>query len=284
MFAPWKGMITVMTDQEQIKELRKMIFTTAYKGNTGHLASAFSVIEILYVLYFKGIMKYDASSPQWENRDKLVMSKGQGSLALYSVLSKAGFFPKEELSTFCRPDSRLGGEPRLGDIPGVEASTGSLGHGLSYAVGMAMAYKMQDKENHVYVIIGDGECQEGSVWEAAMAAANFKLDNMTVIMDNNKLQAMGTVKELMGIDDWTGKWKEFGWNVINIDGHNVDEIEKALKSPNVMGSPTIIIANTIKGKGVSFMENVPIWHFRMPNEEELKVVLRELDIKEEELK
>lgn len=273
-----------MTDREQIKELRKMIFTTAYKGNTGHLASAFSVIEILYVLYFKGIMKYDASNPQWENRDKLVMSKGQGSLALYSVLSKAGFFPEEELSMFCQPGSRLGGEPRLGDIPGVEASTGSLGHGLSYAVGMAMAYKIQNMENHVYVIIGDGECQEGSVWEAAMAAANFKLDNMTVIMDNNKLQAMGTVKELMGIDDWSGKWKEFGWNVINIDGHSVDEIEKALRTHNIMDAPTIIIANTIKGKGVSFMENVPIWHFRMPNEEEIKVVLRELDIKEEELK
>ncbi len=273
-----------MTDQESLKELRKMIFRTAYKGNTGHLASAFSVIEILYVLYFRGILKYDSANPDWEDRDKLVMSKGQGSLALYSVLSKAGYFPKEELDTFCQPGSRLGGEPRLGDIPGVEASTGSLGHGLSYAVGIAMAYKMQKRKNHVYVIIGDGECQEGSVWEAAMAAKNFKLDNLTVIMDNNKLQAMGTVKELMDIDDWAGKWREFGWQVINVDGHDVEQVECALKMQRVEGIPTMIIADTIKGKGVSFMENVPIWHFRMPNEEELKIVMKELDIKEEELK
>lgn len=272
-----------MTDQEVVKELRKRIFRTAYKGNTGHIASAFSVIEILYVLYFKDVLKYDASNPAWKERDRLVMSKGQGSLALYSVLSRVGYFPEIELDSFCQPGSRLGGEPKLGDIPGVEASTGSLGHGLSYAIGIAMAYKMQNRKNHVYVIIGDGECQEGSVWEAAMAAKNFKLDNLTVIMDNNKLQAMGTVKELMDIDDWSGKWKEFGWNVMDIDGHDIAQIEYALKSEKNKGIPTMVIANTIKGKGVSFMENVPIWHFRMPNEEELKIVMKELDIKEEEL-
>lgn len=273
-----------MDIQEQIKELRKTIFLTAYKGNTGHLASAFSVIEILYVLYFCNVLKYDAGNPNWEDRDKLVMSKGQGSLALYSVLSKAGFFPKEELDSFCQPGSKLGGEPRLGDIPGVEASTGSLGHGLSYAVGIAMAYKIQKRKNHVYVIIGDGECQEGSVWEAAMAAKNFKLDNLTVIMDNNKLQAMGTVKELMDIDDWSGKWEEFGWHVINVDGHDVEQVENALRERRIQDTPTMVIADTIKGKGISFMENVAIWHFRMPNEEELKIVMKELDIKEEELK
>lgn len=273
-----------MTDQEWLKELRKLIFITAYKGNTGHLASAFSVIEILYVLYFKGIMNYDVSNQDWDGRDKLVMSKGQGSLALYAVLSKAGFFSREVLYTFCQPGSELGGEPRLGDIPGVEASTGSLGHGLSYAVGMAMAYKMQGKKNQVYVIIGDGECQEGSIWEAAMAAHNFNLDNLTVIMDNNKLQAMGTVKELLSIDDWTGKWREFGWNVVEIDGHNIEQIEGALKEERIRNVPKIIIANTVKGKGVSFMENVPIWHFRMPNQDELKIVMQDLDIKEEELR
>lgn len=273
-----------MMDQEMLKELRKTVFITAYKGNTGHLASAFSVVEILYALYFGGVLKYNAANPNWEDRDKLVMSKGQGSLALYSVLCKAGYFPREELGTFCRPGSRLGGEPRLGDIPGVEASTGSLGHGLSYAVGIAMAYKMQKRKNHVYVIIGDGECQEGSVWEAAMAAKNFKLDNLTAIMDDNKLQAMGTVKELMDIDDWSGKWKEFGWHVIRADGHDVGKVRAALREQRQQGIPTMIIADTVKGKGVSFMENVPIWHFRMPNQEELKIVMEELDIKEEELK
>lgn len=269
--------------QEQIKELRKMIFLTAYKGNTGHLASAFSVIEILYVLYFRGILKYDATNPNWEDRDKLVMSKGQGSLALYSVLCKAGYFPREELDTFCQPGSKLGGEPKLGDIPGVEASTGSLGHGLSFAAGIAMAYKMQKRKNHVYVIIGDGECQEGSVWEAAMSAKNFKLDNLTVIMDDNKLQAMGTVKELMDIDDWAGKWREFGWHVVRVDGHDAGQIETVLKGRREPELPTMVIADTVKGKGVSFMENVPIWHFRMPNQEELKIVMKELDIREEEL-
>ena len=272
-----------MTDLERVKKLRKKIFCTAYKGNTGHLASSFSVIEVLYVLYFKNILNYKSKEPLWEKRDRLVMSKGQGSLALYAVLSEAGFFPEEELNTFCRPGSILGGEPKLGYIPGVEASTGSLGHGLSYALGMAMAYKMDKVMNQVYVIIGDGECQEGSVWEAVMAGYNFKLDNLTVIMDNNKLQAMGTVKELMDIEDWGEKWKSFGWDVISINGHCINEIEDALRMPHKDRKPKLIIANTIKGKGVSFMENVPIWHFRMPNEEELKIVMKELDIKEEEL-
>lgn len=273
-----------MTDREKVKELRKKIFITAYKGNTGHLASAFSLIEVLYVLYFKDVLKYDSSNPEWEGRDKLVMSKGQGSLALYSVLSTAGYFPEEELYTFCQPGSKLGGEPKLGDIPGIEASTGSLGHGLSYAVGMAMAYKIQNRDNKVYTIIGDGECQEGSIWEAAMAAKKFKLDNLIVIMDNNKLQAMDTVKEIMDIDNWNGMWKEFGWNVLEVDGHDIVAIEEVLKSKPMQDKPTIIIANTVKGKGVSFMESVPIWHFRMPNEEELQIVMKELNIKEEELK
>lgn len=272
-----------MTDQEQLKELRKKIFCTAYKGGTGHLASAFSVIEILYVLYCKGILRYQPDNPLWEERDRLIMSKGQGSLALYSILSKVGFFPEEELDTFCRPGSRLGGEPKLGDIPGVEASTGSLGHGLSYAQGMAMAYKTMGKGNQVYVVVGDGECQEGIIWEAAMSASHFQLDNLTVIMDNNKLQAMGSVRELMSIESWIEKWSAFGWDVYEADGHDVEALENCFRKEHKAGQPKLVVANTIKGKGVSFMEHVPIWHFRMPDEEELKVVMRELGIKKEEL-
>lgn len=272
-----------MTDKEMVKKLRKKIFCTAYKGNTGHLASSFSVIEILYTLYFKGILKYSPKNPLWKGRDRLVMSKGQASLALYAVLSEAGFFSEKELDTFCRPGSVLGGEPKSGDIPGVEASTGSLGHGLSYGLGMAMAYKMDNAKNQVYVIVGDGECQEGSIWEAVMAGNNFKLDNLTVIMDNNRLQAMGTVKELMNITGWAGRWISFGWDVIQVNGHDIKEVSEALKTPHKKDKPRIIIADTIKGKGVSFMENVPIWHFRMPNEEELKIVMEELGILEEEL-
>jgi len=273
-----------MNEEAFLKELRKKIFYTAYHGNTGHLASAFSIVEILYVLYFKGVLRYKADNPDWDARDKFVMSKGQGSLALYAVLSKAGYFPESELRTFCRPMSRLGGEPKLGDIPGIEASTGSLGHGLPFAAGIAMAHKVLGKPGRVYVLIGDGECQEGSVWEAAMSAHNFHLDNLIVIMDNNKLQAMGPVKEIMGIDDWAGKWREFGWSVSEVDGHSVSELETALREPMEPDKPRIIIADTIKGKGVSFMESVPIWHFRMPNQEELKIVMQELELSEEELR
>ncbi len=272
-----------MNDIEMLQRLRKKIFIMAYKGGNGHLASAFSVIEVLYVLYCKRYLKYDEKKPEWEGRDRLVMSKGQGSLALYSVLSEVGFFPGEELDYFCKPGHILGGEPKLGDIPGVEASTGSLGHGLSFGLGMAMAFKMDHMQNRVYVIIGDGECQEGSIWEGVMAANHFKLDNLTVIMDNNKLQAMGTVEELMGINDWSDKWQSFGWDVVSIDGHRIEEIEKALARPHTEGKPKLIIANTVKGKGVSFMEGVPIWHYRMPNEEELGIVMKELNISKEEL-
>ncbi len=272
-----------MSEEAFVNELRKKILYTAYHGNTGHLASAFSAVEILYVLYFKGILRYRADKPNWDVRDKFIMSKGQGSLALYTVLSKAGYFPESELRTFCHPMSRLGGEPKFRDIPGVEASTGSLGHGLSFAAGIAMAHKTLGNPGRVYVLIGDGECQEGSIWETAMSAYNFQLDNLTVIMDNNKLQAMGPVKELMRIDDWSGKWKEFGWSVLEVNGHSISKLETALKEPPEPNKPRIIIANTIKGKGVSFMENVPIWHFRMPNQDELKIVMKELEMTEEEL-
>lgn len=194
-----------------------------------------------------------------------------------------GFIPDEELKYFCKPGHILGGEPKLGDIPGVEASTGSLGHGLSYGIGMAMAYKYQKKDNRIYVILGDGECQEGSIWEGVMSAVNFELDNLTVIIDNNRLQAMGSVSELMHIDEWETKWKSFGWNVLSVYGHSIVELEGAFKEPTISGVPKLIISNTIKGKGVSFMENVPIWHFRMPNEKEMAVVLKELGMTREEL-
>lgn len=270
-------------DINHLKELRKTIFLTAYSGNVGHLASAFSIIDILYVLYFKGIMRYDAKNPTWEDRDRLVMSKGHASLALYSILAKAGYFGREQLFTFCRPGSKLGGEPRLEDIPGVEASTGSLGHGLSFALGIAMAMKMDKSCAQVYAILGDGECQEGSVWEGVIAARRFQLNNLTVILDSNKLQAMGSIEEIMGINEWENKFKAFEWQVETIDGHDLQAIIDCLSRKNESNAPRVIIANTIKGKGVSFMENVPIWHFRMPNEAELETVMEELSISKEEL-
>lgn len=272
-----------MNDIQRAARIRKNIFLMAHYGNTGHLASAFSMVEILCALYFGDVMRYDPRSPQWEGRDKLIMSKGQGALALYAVLIEAGILDASIMRTFSRPGSSLGGEPLMGDVPGVESSSGSLGHGLPFAAGAAMGYKLRKMDNHVYCIIGDGECQEGSIWEVAQSAAHFKLDNLTVIMDDNKLQAMDTVEAILGPVDWMKTWSSFGWNVVSVDGHDTDAVRNALRTHTANERPTMIIANTIKGKGVSFMENVPIWHFRMPNADELKIVMRELDISEEEL-
>ncbi|MDD6056896.1 MAG: transketolase [Clostridiales bacterium] len=267
------------------KEIRKDIMIAAYHGKSGHLASAFSAVEILTALYVGDVMRYDKSNPYWEDRDKLVLSKGHASLALYSVLKRIGYLSAEELNTFCQPGSLLGGEPKYGDIPGVEATTGSLGHGLSFAVGIAMANKLDRKDSRVYVLLGDGECQEGSVWEAAMSASHHKLGNLTVILDRNKLQAMGDTEEIVKLNSLEEKWRGFGWSVQEQDGHNIETMIEVLKKDreDAKEQPRLIIANTIKGKGVSFMENVPIWHYRMPNEEELQLVKKELEITEEEL-
>lgn len=272
-----------MSEMEEIKELKKKIFLTAYKAGAAHLASAFSVIDVLYVLYCKQILCYDIKNPWAESRDRLIMSKGHASLALYTILNKVGFINDEELGRFCQPGSCLGGEPKLGAAPGIEASTGSLGHGLSFATGIAMACKMNNYDNKIYVILGDGECQEGTVWEAVMAAVKFQLDNLIVIMDDNQLQAMDTVKEIMGISSWRERWEAFGFEVDEIDGHNLSEIEKSLRKKNNINQPRLIISHTIKGHGVSFMEGIPIWHYRMPNEKEMEIIKRELDISEKEL-
>lgn len=271
------------SDDKNIKLLRKQIFLAAYSGGIGHLASAYSIVEILYALYMKGILRFDAQNPLSSDRDRLIVSKGHGSLALYSVLSMAGFFPETELYTFCQPGSRLGGEPNVLEVPGVEASTGSLGHGLSIGIGMAIAGKVDKRNYHVYVILGDGECEEGSVWEGVMSAASFGLDNLTVIIDNNRLQKMGLLKDIMGINSWTSKWEAFGWQVAAADGHKPDDICQKLKSGWIDGKPRLLIAETVKGKGISIMENVPGWHWKMPNKKELKTVIRELNITDEEL-
>ena len=272
-----------MSEIDEIRELKKKIFIIAYKAGSAHLASAFSVIDILYVLYCKQVLSYDVKNPWRESRDRLIMSKGHACLALYVVLNKVGFITDKELNSFCQPGSCLGGEPKLGSIPGIEASTGSLGHGFSFALGIAMAYKMNHCNGKIYVILGDGECQEGSVWEAAMAAANFKLNNLTVIIDDNRLQAMDTVEDIMGISSWRERWEAFGFVVDEVDGHNLEEIEKILCKKNNFQKPRLIISHTIKGHGISFMEGIPIWHYRMPNEKELELVKKELKISEEEL-
>lgn len=265
------------------RDIRKKIYRIAHFAGGGHMGASFSMVDIISVLYFDGVLKYDASNPGWKERDKFILSKGHASYALYAVLAKAGYFPEEELWHVGQAGSRFGGHPKIHEIPGVEASTGALGHGLSFAIGIAYANKTDGKESHVYVVLGDGECQEGSVWEGALSAPTLELDNLTVIVDHNKLQAMDELEKIVHMKPFADKWRAFGWNVMEIDGHDHAEIKRALLERKA-GQPTLVIANTVKGKGVSFMENVPIWHYRMPNEQELPILMNDLGLTEEDLK
>lgn len=267
---------------EVAKSIRKKIYQIAHFAGGGHLGAAFSMTEIISVLYFGNILKYNAKNPCWEERDRFILSKGHACYALYATLAKAGYFDEQELKNVGKPESNFGGHPKMREIPGVEASTGALGHGLSFGIGIAIANKMDQRKNHTYVLMGDGECQEGSVWEGALSAPTHELDNLTVIIDHNKLQAMDEIENIVKMKSLSDKWRSFGWNVEEIDGHNIDEIYQAL-TKRVEKRPMLIIANTIKGKGVSFMEGVPIWHYRMPNEEELIILMQELGLTREEL-
>lgn len=269
------------TIEEIAKDIRKTIYKIAHHAGGGHMGAALSMADIISVLYFDHVLRYDAGNPDWEDRDKFILSKGHACYALYAALAKAGYFLGEELWHVGKPGSRFGGHPKMHEIPGVEASTGALGHGLSFGIGIAYANKMDHKNSHVYVMLGDGECQEGSIWEGALSAPTLKLDNMTVIVDHNKLQAMDELENIVHMKPFADKWKAFGWNVVEIDGHDHVEIREALLIRQ-RGIPTLIVANTIKGKGVSFMENVPIWHYRMPNDEELPVLFEDLGFTGEE--
>lgn len=268
---------------EKCREIRRQIFIQAYHGGGAHMGAAFSVTDILGTLYFANVLKYQADNPDWEDRDKVILSKGHAGVALYATLALAGYFDREHLKSYCQLGSNLGGHPKIHDTPGIEASTGALGHGLSFAIGIAYANKVDKKDCHVYAILGDGECQEGSIWEGALSAPTLRLDNLTVIVDHNKLQAMDDIENIVHMRPFADKWRVFGWDVIEIDGHNYEEIKAALLTRK-KGVPTLVIANTIKGKGVSFMENVPIWHFRMPNKQELPILMKELGLTEEDLK
>lgn len=267
-----------------MRDYRKRMFLTAFPLKTAHLASAFSMTELAYVLYHKGIIRYDVDHPMWPARDRFILSKGHASLAVYIMLNSIGVIDDALLSTFCRPGHSIGGEVNPLDAPGVETATGSLGHGLGFGIGAAIALKEDYPQSHVYVLVGNGELGEGVIWESVMAAHKFGLDNLTVILDDNKLQKMGSTSDIMRIESWEGKWRAFGWSVETIhDGHSIEEITDVLSRPNGSGEPRIVIANTVKGKGVSIMENNPDWHFRMPNKRELKVFMEELSITEEEL-
>lgn len=277
-----RGYILKEHDEEVCRRLRRQIYLTAVRGGLGHLASCYSCLEILYVLYCKGVLKLDQDNIDARNRNRFVLSKGHAGLALYWVMCEAGLLDADEVNSFLQPGSHVGGEPCMRDLSGIEASTGSLGHGLSMGMGMALAQKMDGEGAKTYVVIGDGECEEGIIWEAAMSAAAFGLDNLTIILDCNQIQKMTTVSETIGMVNWREKWETFGWQVREVDGHDIQALEAVLIEKNPTGKPLIIIAHTVKGKGVSIMENNPVWHFKLPNKKEKKVFESELGIPVEE--
>jgi transketolase len=263
--------------REKAREMRKDIVRMVGAAGSGHPGGSLSASDIVAALYFH-VMRHDPANPSWPERDRFVLSKGHAGPVLYAALAEAGYFPREELMTFRKINSRLQGHPDMRKTPGVEFSTGSLGQGLAAANGMALAGKLHDKGYRVFAMIGDGESQEGGIWEAAMAAAHYKLDNMTAILDFNGLQIDGPNSQVMGVVPMSDKWRAFGWNVIEIDGHEFDQILDALAPERVVrGKPTMIIAHTIKGKGVSFMENQVDWHGKAPKPEEVEVAITELD-------
>ena len=263
--------------KQKAKEIRKDIIEEVYNAKSGHPGGSLSIADIMAVLYFNEL-KIDEKNPRWEDRDRVVLSKGHCSPALYAALAERGFFSKETLKSFRKIDSNLQGHPDLNKVQGVDMTSGSLGQGLSVANGMAISAKMDNKDYRVYVILGDGEIEEGQVWEAAMTANKYKLDNLCVIVDNNNLQIDGTIEEVMSSYPIDEKFKSFGFNVLNIDGNNIEEIINAFESAKkTKDKPTCIIAKTIKGKGVSFMENKAEWHGKAPNEEEYIQAMRELN-------
>lgn len=259
------------------KEVRKDIIKMITKANSGHPGGSLSVTDILTTLYFHE-MNVDPKNPKMEGRDRFVLSKGHAAPALYAVLAEKGYFDKEILMTLRQYGSILQGHPDMKKVPGVEISTGSLGQGLSVANGMALNGKIFKDNYRVYVVMGDGEQQEGQIWEAAMTAAHYKLDNVCAFVDSNNLQIDGNVDKIMGVEPLTDKWKSFGWHVIEINGHNFDEIISALdEAKTVKNKPTVIIARTTKGKGVSFMENVCGFHGKAPTQEQAVQALEELN-------
>jgi len=247
-------------------------------ANRGHLGSAFSLVEILRVLY-DDVLKYDPANPRWSGRDRCILSKGHGCLALYALLADKGFFPESELWKFCRPEGILGGHPEYGKVPGVEASTGSLGHGLSIGIGMALNARYEKSSSRVFVVTSDGESNEGSVWEAALCAAKHKLEHLIVLMDYNKQQSYGTAYEVLDLEPLADKWRAFGFGVQEVDGHNTSEIRAALNQvPSEAGKPSLIICHTIKGKGVSFVENNLNWHHKTKiSDDEERSLMAELE-------
>jgi len=272
-----------MKDLEKISlDIRRCIFRTVCSNRAGHLASSLSSVEILVALYFGNILKYDAKMPDWENRDRFILSKGHAALALYYILARAGYYEEKNVRSFCKEGTIFGGLATYGKIPGIEMTSGSLGHGLSFAAGVSMAGRIKGDLYKVYVLLGDGELQEGEIWEAASFISHNKLENLTIIIDNNKIQATGFGKDIINLENLSEKWRAFGFYVVEVDGHNIDHLMDAL---NIKADkPKVIIANTVKGKGLSFAEGREDWHYKLPSENEIAIGMKELGMSVEDLK
>ena len=264
--------------KKKAKEIRIDIIKMLSQAGSGHSGGALSAAELMTALYFNQL-RHNTKEPGWEDRDRVIFSKGHSCPLLYACLAESGYFPKEELLTLRRFGSRLQGHPgKDKGLPGLEVSTGSLGQGLSIGIGMALASKLSQKDFRVYVLLGDGECDCGQVWEAVMSAGHYKLDNLCAIVDYNGLQIDGSTEEVMGLEPLVKKWQDFRWETIEIDGHNFKEILNAYqRARDNKEAPTVIIAHTIKGKGISFMENKVDWHGKVPNKEEAETALKELE-------
>jgi len=262
--------------EKMAKQLRRHVITMIATAGSGHPGGSLSAADIVTALYFK-VMRHDPKKPQWPDRDRFVLSKGHAAPILYAALAESGYFPLEELSTLRKLDSRLQGHTDRTLTPGVEMSAGSLGQGLSYGIGIALAGRLDKRDYQVYVLLGDGECDEGQVWEAAMFAPHHGVDNLTAIVDHNDLQLSGRVCDIMGLEPLVDKWRAFNWHVLEINGHDMGEILKALKKAReIKGKPTVIIAHTVKGKGVSFMEGNVDFHGKAPTPQEAEIALKEL--------
>jgi len=269
--------LLVMTNlKEMACQIRQDIIEMLAAAKSGHPGGSLSAADIVAVLYFSE-MRIDPENPSWPDRDRFVLSKGHAAPVLYAALAEKGFFPREELLKLRQTGHFLQGHPDMKKVPGVDMSTGSLGQGISAAAGMALAGKIDNKSYRVYCLLGDGEVAEGLVWEAAMAAAQYKLDNLLVILDNNGLQIDGPNKEVMNSEPLADKWRAFGWNVLETDGHDTGGLNASMEvAKNLRGKPTIILAKTVKGKGVSFMENQAGWHGNAPSSEQADIALKEL--------
>lgn len=269
--------LSVTEMEAMAKKLRRHIITMTGKAGSGHPGGSLSAVEIVTALYF-GLLRHKPSDPQWTDRDRFILSKGHAAPLLYAALAECGYLPIEELITLRQLDSRLQGHTDRTVTPGVEMSAGALGQGLSFAIGIGLAGRLNSQKHRVYVLLGDGECDEGQVWEGAMAAAHFKMDNLVAIVDNNGLQIDGWNRDVMNLDPFNQKWQAFGWHVIEVDGHDLTQLIDAFNQAKLIkGQPTVIIAHTIKGKGVSFMENNPAFHGKAPSAAEVEIALKELD-------